>query len=205
MPSEADLKTTFLLLVWSASISFAQTTIMLQAGLGARTPLIPLDHYSSIEDSWRSSNLVNIGIERFITGSIEIMSNIEYNSYSFDSYSGTIPDNGSSDVIGDATRIYRIAIEGKFIDPSVRNSSFYLITGVCYNIEHVGAFQFKNWYPDAYKRIPDRSKYYWMQTFGLGERWSLSNSFGIDLTGRLYTDYTAHFHESLMFGLYYIL
>jgi hypothetical protein len=205
MPSEACLKTTLLLLVWSASVSFAQTTIMLQGGVGARTPLIPLDHYSSIENSWKSSNLVNIGIEHFVTGSIAVMSNIEYNSYAFESYNGTIPDDASSNITGDATRIYRISIEGKFFDPPNQNFNFYLITGACYTVERVGAVELKIWPSNTYHMIPNQSKYYWMQTFGLGERWSFLNSFGVDLTGRLYTDYAAHFHESLMLGFSYIL
>ena len=199
------MKTTLLFLLLSSSLSIAQTTIMFQDGIGSRTPLIPLHNHNSLEDSWKSANLVSLGIDHFITGSIAIMSGIEYNSYAFGEYTGVTPDDATSNYDGDATHIYRISVEGKFVNPPNRNFTFYIVAGLCYNIEHIGIIRLNGWSPISTYQTPKQSKYYWMQTIGIGERWSFFDRFGADLTGRLYTDYSAHFHESLVLGFFYIL
>ncbi|MGA7161252.1 MAG: hypothetical protein WBZ48_09620 [Bacteroidota bacterium] len=199
------MKTALLLLLCSASFSFAQTTIIIQGGIGARTPLIPLENSSSIEDSWKSSHPATIGIEHFVLKSIAIISGVEYNYYSFKGYGGTQVDDGPPSITGDASQIYRLSLEGKFIASPDRNFSLYLVTGTCYSIERIGSIHLKSWYSNTVNNIPGQSEYYWMQTLGLGWRCSFSDDFGIDLTGRLYSDYSAHFHESLMLGFFYAL
>jgi hypothetical protein len=199
------MKTTFAIFLCSTSLSFAQTEVTIQGGIGARTPIISLQHYNSTEDSWKSPDPINIGIEHFVTRSIAIISSLEYNYYAFESYHGLLPDHATSVNSGDPTRIYRISIEGKFSAPPVRNFSIYLITGTCYTIDREGSIYLGSWDPNVSYIIPSQAKYYWMQTFGLGWRYRFLDSFGIDMTGKLYTDYSAHFHESLMLGFFYTL
>ena len=177
----------------------------MQGGVGARTPLIALQHHNSNEDSWKSSNPINIEIEHSITRSIAIMSGLEYNYYAFESYHGALPDDFPSYNTGDPTQIYRISMEGKFIAPPVRNFSLYLITGVSYTIESAGSLHLDRMDIPVSYNIPNKSTYYWMQTFGIGWRYSFLDNFGIDMTGKLYSDYSAHFHESLMLGFFYSL
>ncbi len=199
------MKTTFVILLCSISLSFAQTAITMQGGIGARTPLISLQHHNSIEDSWKSSDPINIGIEHFVARSIAIMSSIEYNYYAFESYNGALLDDAPSYNTGDPTRVYRISIEGKFFTPPVRNFSLYLVTGTCYTIERVGSIFLNRIDIPVSFGIPSQSTYYWMQTFGLGCRYSFLDNLGIDMTGKLYSDYSTHFHESLMLGFFYTL
>ena len=199
------MKTTFAILLCSTSLSFAQTVVTMQGGIGGRTPIISLQHYNSIEDSWKSSDPLNIGIEHFVTRSIAIMSSVEYNYYAFESYHGTLLGDAPSWNTGDPTRIYRISIEGKFIAPPVRNFSLYLVAGTCYTIEQAGSIFLSRIDIPVSFGIPNQTTYYWMQTFGVGWRYSFFDDLGIDMTGRLYSDYSAHFHESLMLGFFYKL
>ena len=173
--------------------------------LEAETPIVSLQHYNSIEDSWKSSDPLNIGIQHFVTRSIAIISSVEYNYYPFESYHGAILDDALSFNTGDPTRIYRISIEGKFFPPPVRYFSIYLVTGKCYTIQHVGTIYLNRMDIPVSFGIPSQTTYYWMQTIGVGWQYSFLDNFGIDMTGRLYSDYSAHFHESLMLGFLYRL
>ena len=199
------MKTTFAILLCSTCISFAQTEVTMQGGIGGRTPIISLQHYNSIEDSWKSSDPLNIGIEHFVTRSIAVMCSVEYNYYAFESYHGALLDDAPSYNTGDPTRIYRFSTEGKFIAPPVRNFSLYLVTGTCYTIQRVGSIYLNRIDIPVSFGIPSQTTYYWMQTFGVGWQYSFLDNFGIDMTGRLYSDYSVHFHESLMLGFFYKL
>ena len=141
-----------------------------------------------------------------MTKATAITATMEYDSYPFDSYGGaTALDDIYPKGSAQATRIYRFSLEGKFTAPSRDRFSLYLVIGASYAIEHIATIQLTNRYLRLYAEVPGQNKFYWMQTFGLGWRCNIVDSFGIDLTGKLLSDYRAHIHESIMFGFFYIL
>jgi hypothetical protein len=184
--------------------------ISLQGGIGARTSLIELDHYNATEKYWKSAIAGSLGIEYFLIRSIAFSVSTEYDSYPFDSYRDfvTTYDISPRASSADAAKIYRFSLEAKFIPPAHGRISLFLITGASYIIERVGPIKITAAFvngPEMYIVMPGQSAEYWMHTFGLGWRYSLSDNLGFGLTGKLYSNYTNHFHESLMFGFFYVI
>ena len=205
------MKTIFFILVLTTNILSAQTMIFLQGGLNTRTGIFSLEEHSSLVESWKSATSASMGVDVFLTKSVAISSSIEYDSYPFDTYryyGVSVPEVWVKASSGDASEMFRISFEGRLVFPSHTKLFAYVVTGVSYTTERVGQIRltFANLNgPDFEDVIPSHSKNYWTHTFGLGFRYFLLDGFGVDLTGKWYSDYSTRFHRSINFGFVYVL
>lgn len=205
------MKTIFLILISTASLLSAQTVITFQGGINSRTGTFSMEPENSITQSWKSATSGSVGIDYFAIKSVAISASAEFDNYPFDTYrfdGASIPEIWVKSSTGDASQIYRAALEGKFFLPSSSRFSLYFVTGASYITEHIGQITLRMGNlngPDYTVVVPSQSNNYWMHTFGLGFRYFVSDKIGIDVTGKWYSNYSTRLHKSLNFGIDYVL
>jgi hypothetical protein len=189
----------------------AQTIITIQGGSNFRTGPFSVENNILTTDSWKSSTTALGALDVIIKRPFAISASLEYDYYPFSGYPAsdiTIPEYTLKSSSGEATRIFRASIEGKLRPPSVGRFSLYFVSGVSYNIEHIGELSYIEGTlegPNNQLVYPSQSNYYWAHTFGLGFQYSFSEHYGIDFTAKYYSNYTTRFHKLAALGLFYEL
>ena len=200
------MKTLCLILLLLQSTLPAQTLINIEAGVNSRAGMVWSTGLSPYL-SWKSATDATIGIDHFLKQSVAISANLEYDLYPYDTYrdDGTaFPDILVKSSSGEASRVYRISLEGKFFARSHGPLSIYLVTGASYTIERIGQqiltmTDFAG--SDFQRTIPSQLNYYWLHVLGLGARYSISDHLAVDISGKSYSNYTTRTHQSLNMGI----
>ena len=161
-------------------------------------------------DYWYPAINLGVDLEIPLMDWLEISPLFEYNHYLFDQYYPITvgPPPFLKQSSGQVSRIYRLMLEARLVDQSAGGDRLYLVTGLGYIVENIGHVTL-TWgddnTPDYTSEVIIQGKSYWAHSMGVGYQIVLSQSLGIDICAKYYSNYTDRFDVSANLGIAYTL
>jgi hypothetical protein len=203
------MRAILLLLIIFVVPSYSQFNISLLAGISPPTDFIAKDRYDFVDLYWGSGITTALSSDLFISPVIAVSPSVEYTYYGFDRYKleGVgIPEWYFKSSTGEASSVWRMFAEGKFFPNHRKDFKWYLSTGVGYVFERIGAFEITfgdlNG-PDFTRTTQYQNKNFFVQTLGLGMRWSVFSLLELELKGQYITNYNDRRNTTAKIGVVY--